>query len=148
MRPPGEVETLLYRYAHAYDSDDIDGAVACFLPDGLMRVSSRPEPVRGHDELKSFLSAARQARHDAATQPRHLVTNVLVDVAADGASARARAYMSLLLSGFSGLVLDCAGVYEDTLRRTAEGWRFAERFLRFDSAGTPTEVADVAAGGE
>ena len=42
--------------------------------------------------------------------------------------------MSLLLRGAAGSSVDCTGVYEDRLTRIPEGWRFAERFLRFDSA--------------
>jgi ketosteroid isomerase-like protein len=133
MDPAREVEALLYRYAHAYDMGDIDAAVACFLPDGVMRVFTRPEPVTGREQLTAFFAAARQARRDAGTQPRHLVSNVLVDLGEDGATVRSRAYMSLLLTGMAGSRVDCTGVYEDRLRRTPEGWRFAERFLRFDS---------------
>lgn len=129
-----EVEAVLYRYAHAYDAGDIDAAVACFLPDGVMRVSLRSEPVTGHEQLTRFFTAAREARRDAHTQPRHLVSNVLVEIGEDGTTARSRAYMSLLLRGAAGSSVDCTGVYEDRLTRIPEGWRFAERFLRFDSA--------------
>lgn len=128
-----QVEAVLFRYAHHYDAGDIDAAVGCFLPDGLMRVSIRPEPVTGHEQLTAFFTAARQARRDAHTQPRHLVSNVLVELGKDGATAQSSAYMSLLLSDAAGSRVDCTGVYEDRLRRTPDGWRFAERFLRFDS---------------
>ena len=51
---------MLYRYAHAYDAGDIDAAVACFLPDGVMRVSLRSEPVTGHEQLTRFFTAAER----------------------------------------------------------------------------------------
>jgi 3-phenylpropionate/cinnamic acid dioxygenase small subunit len=143
MGSAAEVEAVLYRYAHAYDAGDIDAAVACFLPDGVMRVSARSEPVSGREQLTVFFAAARQARRAAGTQPRHLISNVLVSFDKDGSTARSWAYMSLLLSGVTGSAVACTGVYEDRLHRTSDGWQFAERFLRFDTSesGADTLVA-------
>ena len=128
------IEAVLYRYALAYDGDDIDGAVDCFDSDGVMWASSRARPARGHAALKLMLGEARDGRRARGEQPRHLLNNVLVDVAADGRSARVTSYMTLILSRDGSCLVDCTGVYEDRLGLMPDGWKFVERRLRFDGA--------------
>jgi 3-phenylpropionate/cinnamic acid dioxygenase small subunit len=134
MESDAEIRAVLYRYAHAYDDGNLDGAIDCFTVDAEMWVSTRPEPIRGHGDLRTFFGAAREARRAAGTQPRHVISNVLVDISEDGASAQTRAYVTLILSGSDGTRVDCTGVYRDQLIVTADGWRFQERQLTFDGA--------------
>lgn len=129
-----EVESTLYRYARAYDEGDVGGAVDTFLAYGVMSVSTMPAPVTGRDALTAFFTSARDARRAAGAQPRHVLSNVEVELDPTGRSAHARAYMSLLLTDAHGTGVACTGVYDDQLVLTPEGWRFSERRLRFDVA--------------
>lgn len=59
---------------------------------------------------------------------RHVVVNEVVEL--DGDQAHSRAY--LLLFAGTPPALAMTGTYEDTLRRTPDGWRFARRVFRAD----------------
>ena len=69
---------------------------------------------------------ATGALSDAAGDDRHLVTNV--EIAVDGDSATALSTWVYLTRGPDGEPhLALVGHYEDVLRRTPAGWRFARR---------------------
>ena len=62
----------------------------------------------------------------ARTFVRHHITNPLIEV--DGDAATARSYFTV----YSNNGPDHAGTYNDRLVRTVEGWRFAHRQVRID----------------
>jgi hypothetical protein len=128
------IAELITRYAALNDAADWEAVAALYAEDGSM---SRPNAPDEFISGRAAILAAFRARPCRAS--RHIVANVLVTLEDE---ARARATSQILLFTGSaaedgGLPLLSAGAplvgsYEDSLVRTAEGWRFAIRRGRLD----------------
>jgi len=120
---------LINRYTLLNDAADWDAVAALYTEDGQMARPSAPDsPVVGRDAI---LAAFRSRPARAA---RHVVSNIVVDVVSE---TEATALSIIVLyqgtdSPEGGLPIrdpkgPLIGTYTDRLRKTAEGWRFAER---------------------
>lgn len=111
------IERLILDYAALNDAGDWPAVAALYLPDGRMSRPTAPDTfVEGREAiLASFL--ARPARTS-----RHIVANIRVTVAGDAAGASSQILL-FTAAGQPPLV----GSYQDRLRLTEAGWRFAER---------------------
>ena len=123
------IAELITRYALLHDTADWDAVAALYTEDGR---TSRPTAP---DEFISGRSAILQAFRDRPPRAsRHIVANILVTLDSEN---RARATSQILL--FTGSAADDGGLplqsatspligsFQDTLVRTAAGWRFLER---------------------
>jgi uncharacterized protein (TIGR02246 family) len=110
-----EIRKLLACYCYAIDSSDAEAWANLFTEDGVFHYALG-EPLIGREALRQFVSLVPDDRH-------HLTMNEIVDVDADSATVRAYA----LVTKESPPVISAVGEYEDTLRRTADGWKFARR---------------------
>lgn len=128
--------TLINRYTLLNDAADWDAVAALYTEDGSMARPSAPDkPVTGREAI---LAAFRSRPPRAA---RHVVSNVVVDVESE---TEARATSVIVLYQGTGEargglpVRDASGpligTYTDRLRKTAEGWRFAQRIGGLDFA--------------
>jgi len=123
------IAELITRYAALSDAGDWDALAALYTEDGRM---SRPTAPDDFISGRAVILAAFRSRPRRAA--RHIVANVLVTLESD---ARARASSQILL--FTGRAADdggppiqsaappLIGSYDDTLVKSPEGWRFAER---------------------
>lgn len=112
-----EIERLLLEYAALNDAGEWDALAALFLPEGRMNRPTAPDAfVEGQGAiLEAFRS--RPARTS-----RHIVANMRVTVSGDDATA-----ISQILLFTAGGTAPLVGTYRDRLRKTTQGWRFAER---------------------
>ena len=110
-----EIRKLLARYCFAIDAKDAAGFSALFTEDGVFDFKLGPT-VQGREALHEFVQGVPDDRH-------HVTTNEIIEL--DGDRATVRAYA--LVTKESPPVLSAMGEYEDVLRRTPEGWRFAHR---------------------
>jgi hypothetical protein len=126
-----EITALIHGYAELLDAGDLDGVAHLFdtadygSPDrgrihGFEAVRKVYEPVILYD--------------DGTPRTKHVITNVTVDLAGDGATARS--YFTVL-QAVAGLPLQpiIAGRYHDRFARTGGEWRFAERMILPDLIG-------------
>jgi ketosteroid isomerase-like protein len=116
-----EIEALRGEFTDAAMMRDRARLAALFTPDGALRMPDIPVELVGPDEIRKG-GEELQARWDFFVQTTHPGTIQL-----DGDVATGRAYMQEIartLDGRQGLNY---AIYHDTYRRTAEGWRFAER---------------------
>jgi 3-phenylpropionate/cinnamic acid dioxygenase small subunit len=127
------ITTLLHTYAERLDAGDLDGVAALFA-DATWRTPERPEPLRG-------MAAVRRAYdgvllYDGVPATRHVITNVVIDVAANRATATARSYFTVLQAR-PDLPLQpiICGRYHDAFVRDDAGWRFADRLILPDLVG-------------
>lgn len=112
-----EIERLLLDYAALNDAGEWDALAALFLPDGRMNRPTAPDAfIEGQGAIREAFRA-RPARAS-----RHIVANMRVTVSGDEATAISQI---LLFTGAGTAPL--VGSYRDRLRKTAQGWRFAER---------------------
>ena len=113
-----DIQQLYARYNHAIDGGDADGYAALFTPDGSFNAN------RGHDALVAFI------RNRNGANLRHWNTNLVITPTADG--ARGSVYLMFLDVSARPAKVGNAGKYEDTLVKTAQGWRFKTRVNRLE----------------
>jgi hypothetical protein len=125
-----EILNLYSRYNHTIDSVELDLWTDCFVENGALAVPSADLVYTGPSELQEF--GARYMSRNGGRE-RHISSNV--EVWADKEGARGRAYLLMSLGGSrkSPPTFVMSGRYEDTLRKTAEGWRFLRRVLTYDT---------------
>jgi hypothetical protein len=124
---------LAFRYAAAVDACDVEGFLTVFTPEARLR-SYHPdaeEPfadLTGHDQLVTIPNAMRNMfRHTA-----HMMTNHLVEV--DGANATGTVLCTARhLSADPAIPAALTVIirYVDRYERHADGWRIADRQIRF-----------------
>jgi uncharacterized protein (TIGR02246 family) len=110
-----EIRKLLARYCFTIDARDADAWADLFTEDGVFHYKLG-EPLVGREALRQFVSRVPDDRH-------HLTMNEIIEV--DGDRATVRAYA--LVTKETPPIISAVGDYEDTLSRTAGGWRFLRR---------------------
>jgi hypothetical protein len=123
------ITELITRYAALNDAGDWDAVAALYTAEGRMSRPTAPDEfVSGRAAiLAAFRSRPRRVS-------RHIVANVLVTLEGEAyarASSQILLYMGRVAEDGGLPILSAAppliGSYEDTLVKSAEGWRFAER---------------------
>jgi len=128
------IAELITRYAVLNDTADWDAVAALYTEDGRM---SRPTAPDDFIIGRAAILAGFKSRPPRAS--RHFVANILVTLEDE---TRARASSQILL--FTGTTADdgglpiqsatppLVGTFDDTLVKTADGWRFTQRRGRLD----------------
>ncbi|MGB3847510.1 MAG: nuclear transport factor 2 family protein [Sphingopyxis sp.] len=116
------IRDLLARYTYNGDRGRLDAMTACFADDGVLEYTGKAP--QGPAAIKAALSAG--TRDPRLTFVRHHITNPLIAV--DGDTASARSYFTV----HSNFGPDHSGTYDDRLVLTAHGWRFVHRRVRID----------------
>lgn len=121
------ITELIYGYANRVDARDPDGVVACFTDDALFATRDGSLSIEGREPLLAFFGDAfRGGLMGEAGASTHLMGNVLVEVTGDDATTDVQAVVFIAAAGTGQVVV--RGVnYHDRCRRTAHGWRLAER---------------------
>lgn len=125
MTDTAEIRDLYTRYTYNGDRGRLADLAACFADDGTLEFpgGKGTGPAGVAEALSSGIDI-----NPARTFTRHHVTFPLIEVAEDGQSATGRAYFSV----YANNGLDHVGTYNDRLRLTPQGWRFAYRQVRID----------------
>jgi uncharacterized protein (TIGR02246 family) len=120
------IRALLMEYRRALDEKDFEAYADLFGVDGEFVADGRT--FRGREAILAMLAEFQStgALTVAAGDDRHLVANVQIDVDGDRATA-ASTWVYLTRGPGDGPELALVGHYEDALRRTEAGWRFARR---------------------
>lgn len=124
------IARLITRYATLNDAARWDAVAALYTEDGRM---SRPIAPDSFTEGRAAILAGFLARPARAS--RHIVANILVDVAADGITATASSQILLFTASEAddgGLPIQSAkpplvGSYADRLVYQDGVWKFTER---------------------
>ena len=117
-----DIEQLYATYNHAIDSGDAQGWAGTFTPDGTFN------KFAGHEQLVGFIQQWKEKMNGA--NRRHWNTNLSIRPSTDGASAT----VMLMLVDVTTKGIVATGMYNDTLVRTANGWRFKSRATKMDAA--------------
>ncbi len=120
------IQQLYARYNHAIDFGHADDWAATFTDSGVF--NSGQGTFTGTDQLKGFV-----AGFAAQLKARHWTNNLVL--AGDGQTATGSCYLLLwrLQTGQPTNLL-ISGLYNDTLAKTAAGWRFTNRAVTPDAA--------------
>ena len=128
---------LINLYMQLNDAGDADGVAALFTKDGMLARPTMPDkPIIGRDAILAGFRA-----RPAGGRTRHVVSNIIVEAESE-TEARASSVMLLFrgqLNKDGSLPAHhpadpLIGFFNDRLRKTAEGWRFAERIGGLDFA--------------
>lgn len=116
------IRDLLARYTYNGDRGRVAQLAACFAADGVLEYpgASPVGPAAIEASLTSGMTNPRL------TFVRHHITNPLIDL--EGDTATARSYFTV----HSNIGPDHSGTYDDRLVRKPEGWRFVRRRVRID----------------
>ena len=120
-----ELEDLVHAYAHAVDAGDWDAFDDLFAPDATVDYTEMGGPRGDVASTKAFLAQVMPLM--ASTQ--HLVATSRFVVDGDTATGRTICFnpMTVEVAG-SPHTFFCGLWYRDRFVRTADGWRFAERY--------------------
>ena len=122
-----EIEQLLHRYCFAVDGGAPEDVAALFSETAvLIPVYTGEAPANGRAAILQWYVNYQKGTRAAVDHLRHVVTNPLIEVSGDQATAQC--YLTAnSVSKTSGKASWTAGVYKDKLVREAARWLFAER---------------------
>jgi 3-phenylpropionate/cinnamic acid dioxygenase small subunit len=125
----GEIENLLYRYAEAIDGGDFDAVGALFAAGRVCGPDGTPIAEGAEAVAALYTSTTRRYPDDGTPKTRHMITNPLVEVEGDTATARSRftVYQATEALPLQPII---AGDYHDRFHRVDGRWAFAERVMR------------------
>jgi ketosteroid isomerase-like protein len=123
------IRALDARYCRLLDEADWPAFVALFTPDGTFDGLSR---ATGREALLTFFSGLA----DTGMTFWHHVSNHEVEVDGDRARVRSLLWQPCVVDGVPHVA---AGRYDDRLVRTAGGWRYELKRVRFSYWGPLTE---------
>jgi 3-phenylpropionate/cinnamic acid dioxygenase small subunit len=122
-----EIRELLYRCAALVDAGDFSGSAALFA-NAKLTADGTDIRVQGAVAVEAAQRQHMRA-YNGSPRTKHVTTNVIVEVAEDGATASASSYFTVLqaVPGALALAPILAGRYHDTFERADSGWRFTSR---------------------
>ena len=129
-----EIEQLLNRYCFAVDSGTPEDVAALFSETAvLVPVYTGGTPANGRAAILQWYVNYQKGTRAAVNHLRHVVTNPLIEVSGDHATAQC--YLTAnAVSKTSGKASWTAGLYKDKLVREEGRWLFAERQIHVQYA--------------
>lgn len=118
------IQDLLVREASAMDRRDWDAWEAVFTPDAFIDYRANDGTSGAPPEVRAWLAAVL-GRFRAC---QHLSSNCEITLQGDTARVRSMQYIAVDMDdGAAGRVVFSGIWFRDTLHRSAQGWRIAER---------------------
>jgi ketosteroid isomerase-like protein len=117
-----EIQETISRYHESGSKADLDQLITTFLPDGIWEVPAFDIRAQGHANMLEAMKAM------TATIEYLVQINAPAIITVDGDSATARSLIRecAKFRDRPGL-MDVVGQFNDELRRTPDGWKFAHR---------------------
>jgi len=120
-----DLSDLLDAYARGIDGKDWDLVTSVFTPDAALDYTAFGGPKGGRDEIIQWISASVSAF----PMTQHHITNRTFTIDGDTATSAAELFAPMGMAAGDGkmTMLFTGGVYNDTYRRTADGWKISTR---------------------
>jgi hypothetical protein len=116
-----EISDLIGRYCMLFDDEDWVGLDELWTDDAAFVVED--DAFEGRVVLMDFLSKCLPPGY----RTKHMISRPVVELGADGTTARARTDVVWIAANFENTIL---GRYEDELVHGGDRWRFARRVER------------------
>ena len=116
------IAALMVRYATGIDRRDWTLFRTCFTDDFEADYPGFPN-WRGGDQI----TRGMEQLHLSFGATMHCMSNIAIEPALQGATARSYVDALLMPGDPHGIVSQAKGFYDDVLVRTADGWRIASR---------------------
>jgi 3-phenylpropionate/cinnamic acid dioxygenase small subunit len=122
-----EINDVLLRYSEALNAADWDTWASCFTEDAQLVYTTAGGIAGSVADAVAWLSQTMLAFDMRIGR----ISNVLTTFVS-GSEARVSSQYSMMmrLAGETPTYIEAAGWYDDTVVRTADGWRLANRFER------------------
>ena len=116
---------LIYSYAERIDAGDFAG-IGALLAHAEITFEGYDTTVTGPSAIEALYTATTRRYEDGTPRSKHVMTNVMVDLADDEESATSRSYFTVLQAVPGQLALQpvIAGRYVDRFERIGSSWRF------------------------
>jgi uncharacterized protein (TIGR02246 family) len=124
------IRELMAAYAQALDACRFADVAACFAPDGEWTTDYGA--ARGPAEIEAFIRGIVPVKGEG-PQRKHYITNIIVAV--DGDTASAVSDYLIVRESDNGLIPVMGGTYRDKFVKTPAGWRFSRKELEHHIAG-------------
>jgi len=132
-----EILNLLHLYCELQDAADFRGVSELFRHSGY-RVRGG-QSLFGFDAVYALKTKHDRIHEDGTLRTKHVTTNTILEIDADGLGARTRSYFTVY-QGTAALPLQCviAGRYHDAFEKVDGRWRFRDRLILGDLQGDLT----------
>ncbi len=128
------IANLIYTYAERLDAGDLEGTARLFAR-ATVRADGFSDVRRGTAEVLDLYRRSAML-YDGTPCTKHLTTNLIVEVDAEGRMASARSYFTVLQARPElPLQVIITGRYHDCFARDDDGWYFTDRLMFVDLMG-------------
>lgn len=130
------ITNLIYSYAERIDEGDFAG-VAEVLEHATLTFEGFGDAVSGRNAVEMLYTHTTRRYDDGTPRTKHVMTNVIVQVADDGVHASSRSYFTVLQAVPGELALQpvIAGRYRHTYDRVGGNWRVRTMHIIIDLTG-------------
>ena len=134
--PYEAITRLLFTYAQRIDDGDFEGIGEHFAH-ATMTFEGFSEAVTGAEAITALYHRTTRRYENGTPNTKHVITNVMVDVADDGRTATSRSYFTVLqaVPGELGLQPIIAGRYRNGYERIGGHWRFSSVHIIIELMG-------------
>ncbi len=130
------ITKLIYTYAERIDAGDFAGVAEVFA-DATLTFEGFGDAVAGREAIEALYTRTTRRYEDGTPRTKHVMTNVMVDVADDGETASSRSYFTVLQAVPGALALQpvIAGRYRHSYAQVDGRWRITSMHITIDLVG-------------
>lgn len=130
------ITNLIYSYAERIDEGDFAG-VAEIFEHATLTFEGFGAAVSGRDAIEQLYTRTTRRYDDGTPRTKHVMTNVIVDLADSGVDAKSRSYFTVFQAVPGELALQpvIAGRYRHTYEWVDDRWRVAGMHVIIDLMG-------------
>jgi SnoaL-like domain len=134
--PAEEITKLIYTYAERIDAGDFAGGGELFAH-ATLTFEGYGDAVSGADAIEALYTRSTRRYEDGTPRTKHVMTNVMIDVADDGVHAASRSYFTVLQAVPGALALQpvIAGRYRHEYQLVQDRWRVTAMHVMIDLMG-------------
>ena len=130
------ITKLIYTYAERIDAGDFAGVAEVFAH-ATLTFEGFGDAVAGRQAIEALYGRTTRRYEDGTPKTKHVMTNVMVDVADDGETASSRSYFTVLQAVPGELTLQpvIAGRYRHTYTNVESQWEVTTMHITIDLVG-------------
>jgi uncharacterized protein (TIGR02246 family) len=118
------IQSLIVKYAHVYDSRDVEGYVSVFAEDAVFTFTGNT--LNGRKEIRDFITGVANSPAPVNIS-HHVITNTLIEFVSDN-EARHRSYWEIISGPPGGpFTVGNIGVYDDVVVKQNGRWLIKTR---------------------
>ena len=127
------ITDLIYRCAEMFDAGDFDGV--CALLGRADFGGARTPKMSGAKNIAGLFAMSTRRFPDGTPRTRHLVLNLIVEVADDATAAARSTFCVVQATDEVALQPIVVGRYRDRFARDDDGWYYTERIADVEMLG-------------